>query len=307
MSETEPKPEATVFKVRTRKRQESAPVASDADAEPKKKPISKIPKRRRRPDSTSSVDAARARAAAAADAGPKQPDTEPKPPVDPDTKSKGPDTPPPSPDTAPAPPDTDPDGPDAGDSKELLKPMEKLDPEQSGFEKMGELGKAGWDKTKGTREAGWFLAGITALGIWKPAKFVGRTSMRALDRTGSMLDSLGEGLMRLSKWINGGKPVPGTKHVESMIDWLKEKTGFKKRLYERLKEDKEARKELAKKLHDQMIKDEKKWEKAQKAKAKKSAREKKLKKRFGDGAGALLFDEITTIEKDAADSAKDAA
>ena len=114
-----------------------------------------------------------------------------------------------------------------------------------------------------------------------------------------------------SKKLNKGKPIIFVETAVKAIGWVQDKTGFKKRLGETLKERKEERKKLAKKVYDQMIKDELKWEKDLKAKEKKVKREKKIKARFGDEAGSLLIDEFPDehkdLDKDDAEPAKLAA
>ena len=200
---------------------------------------------------------------------------------------------PPSPDDAPPAPDGEPGDVEVGELGEL----EPMDGESSKLEKMKQLGKAGWDKSSGARGMG--LAGVDLTGRvgWSATKLAGRTAARVVDRAGWGLDKFSDWLLRQSAKINGGKPVFGVQLLTKGIGWVQEKTGFKKRLGETLKENKEERKKLAKKIYDQMIKDEQKWEKDQLTKSKKAKREAKIKKRFGDEAGALLIEEFPDEHK----------
>ncbi len=195
---------------------------------------------------------------------------------------------PPSPDDAPSAPDGEPVVVEAGELGEL----EPLDGEISKLERMQQLGKAGWERSSGARDVG--VAALDATGRigWSATKLAGRTAARVLDRTGWGLDKLGDWMLRQSAKINKGKPLFGVPTLIKGIDWLKDKTGFKERLGAQLKKSKEERKKLAKKVYDQMIKDEAKWYKDLDAKAKKAKREDKIKKRFGEEAGAFLIDEF---------------
>ena len=250
-----------------------------------KKPSSVLPPALSRPDapprvdpekSSEAVNSAREKAEAAAEAAAS-------------------DTEPPSPDDAPESPE---DGPDGHEGAEPLEPIEGMDKETSKLERLGQLGKAGWEKSSGARGKGGAVADFFGRLGWGGTKLAGRTSMRVVDRAGWGLDKLGDWMLRQSKKINKGKPILGVETAVKLIGWVQDKTGFKKRLGETLKERKEERKKLAKKVYDQMIKDELKWEKDLKAKEKKAKREKKIKARFGDEAGSLLIDEFPDEHKD---------
>ncbi|NQV89275.1 MAG: hypothetical protein HQ488_03050 [Parcubacteria group bacterium] len=207
--------------------------------------------------------------------------------LDADTPTS-PDSEPPSPDDAPPAPDGEPVVVEAGELDEL----NPLDGNVSKLERMQQLGKAGWEGSSGARGVGAAALDTTGRIGWSATKLAGRTAVRVLDRTGWGLDKLGDWMLRQSAKINKGKPFFGVPTLVKGIDWLKDKTGFKERLGAQLKKNKEERKKLAKKVYDQMIKDEVKWYKDLSAKEKKAKREDKIKKRFGEEAGAFLIDEF---------------